>query len=157
MQRSAKIKAATFALLAVFVATATIAASPASPQPLINVRQANFKKMGTALKAINDQLRTDAPAKAAMIGAAQTIAMTAHQQGRLFPGGSGPAVGIKTDALPGIWSDRATFDAQMAKMVVESDKLLGLAKSGDPAAIRAQVKAVGATCGGCHRQFRADN
>jgi cytochrome c556 len=28
---------------------------------------------------------------------------------------------------------------------------------GDLAAIRVQAKATGATCAGCHRQFRADN
>jgi len=92
-----------------------------------------------------------------MVAAAQTIATTARGQGKLFPAGSGPAPGVKTDALPNIWTDRATFDAQMAKLVVEADKLVAVTNSGDAAAIGAQAKATGAVCGGCHRKFRAED
>jgi cytochrome c556 len=45
----------------------------------------------------------------------------------------------------------------MQKMVVESAKLVTVAGSGDAAAVGAQFKATGATCGACHRQFRAEN
>ncbi|MGK2911602.1 MAG: c-type cytochrome [Sphingobium sp.] len=140
--------------------TGTLAAAPAtapSPQAAIAARQAGYKKMGAAMKALNDQLKSGAPAKDVMVGAAKTIALTAREQGRLFPAGSGPTSGFKTDALPAIWTDRATFDGQMNRLVAESGKLLAAANGGDAAAIRAQVKATGATCSACHRQFRADS
>ncbi|RJG56277.1 cytochrome c [Sphingobium terrigena] len=136
--------------------TAAPAAAPA-PKTAIAARQAGYKKMGAAMKALNDQLKNDAPAKAAMVAAAQTIAATARDQSRLFPAGSGPTAGVPTDALPNIWTDRATFDGQMAKLVAESGKLVGIVNGGNADAIRAQAKATGGTCAACHRQFRADS
>ncbi|MDI1295709.1 MAG: cytochrome c, partial [bacterium] len=127
-----------------------------APKAAIAARQAGYKKMGAAMKALNDQLKSDAPAKAAMVAAAQTLAMTARDQPKLFPKGSDATAGVPTDALPNIWTDRATFDGQMAKLIAESGKLVGIANSGNVDAIRVQAKATGATCAACHRQFRAD-
>lgn len=146
------------ALATLALSATALAATPASltPQAAITTRQAGFKKMGAAMKALNDQLKADAPAKAVMVASAQTIAMAAREQGKLFPAGSGASAGVKTDALPAIWSDRANFDAQMSKLVAESAKLVTVTNGGDAAAIRVQTKATGAVCGGCHRQFRAE-
>ena len=151
---------ATLAMAVVALATAgsgVAAPAPLSPQSAITVRQAGFKKMGAAMKALNEQLKSNAPAKNVIVAAAQTIAPTAREQAKLFPAGSGPAAGIKTDALPNIWTDRGTFDAQMNKLLVESARLVTVTNGGDMNAIRAQAKATGAVCAGCHRQFRADN
>lgn len=148
-------KALRIAALAAVLSAPVMAAAPA-PQDIVNARVAGFKKMGGAMKAIGEQLKSGAPVKATMVAAAQTIAATAKGQGKLFPVGTGPAAGIKTDALPGIWTDRATFDADMAKLVAETGKLVTVAGTGDATATAAQMKAVGATCGACHRQFRAD-
>lgn len=144
-------------LAAASLAIAGVPATAATPQDIITARQVGFKKMGAAMKALNEQLKGDAPAKPVMIASAQTIATTAREQPKLFPAGSGPAAGVKTDALPGIWTDRATFDAQMGKLIAESGKLAAVANGGDVAAIRAQAKATGAACAACHRQFRADS
>jgi len=151
------------ATLATAVATLAIGGSgaaapaPLSPQSAITVRQAGFKKMGAAMKALNEQLKSGAPAKGPVAAYAQTIAATAREQGRLFPAGSGPTAGIKTDALANIWTDRATFDAQMTKLVAETGKLAAVTGGNDMDAIRAQAKTTGAVCAGCHRQFRADS
>jgi cytochrome c556 len=145
-------------LVSLGMAGALAAAPPAglSPQAAITARQAGYKKMGSAMKALGDQLKSDAPAKNVIVAAAQTIAVTAREQAKYFPVGSGPASGVHTDALPGIWTDRATFDKQMSAMVAETGKLVAVANGGDVAAIRVQAKATGATCAACHRQFRAD-
>jgi cytochrome c556 len=144
--------------LAALLMVGTLGAAPAAPNPkaAIAARQAGYKKMGAAMKALNDQLKTDAPAKAVMIAAAQTIATTAREQPKLFPAGSGSTAGVATDALPGIWTDRATFDGQMGKLIAESGKLVAVTNGGNAHAIRAQAKATGGTCAACHRQFRAD-
>lgn len=163
MNRFRNIKIAGVATLATAAAALTMAGSgtaapaPLSPQSAITVRQAGFKKMGAAMKALNEQLKSGAPAKGPVAAYAQTIAATAREQGRLFPAGSGPTAGIKTDALANIWTDRATFDAQMTKLVAESGKLAAVTGGNDMDAIRAQAKATGAICAGCHRQFRADS
>lgn len=149
---------ATLAIAATAIAASlTAAPPPPSAQAFIAARQAGFKKMGAAMKALNDQLKGDAPPKAMMLTEAQTILAAAREQGKLFPAGSGISAGVKTDALPNIWSDRATFDGQMSKLVGETNKLVATTSGGDITAIRAQAKATGAVCGGCHRQFRADS
>jgi cytochrome c556 len=136
--------------------TAASAAGP-TPQAAITARQAGFKKIGGAMKTINDQIRSGAPGKETVLGAAQTINAAARQQGALFPAGSGASAGVKTDALPAIWNQRAAFDAQMDRLVAESAKLATIAGAGDASALAAQYRATGAVCAACHRQFRADN
>jgi cytochrome c556 len=150
----------TAALMGALLNGPHLAAAPV-PAPTgataIKARQAGYKQMGTAMKSLNDQLKSGAPSRDIMLGAVRTIATIARGQGALFPAGSGPGAGVPTDALPVIWTDRATFDAQMGKLVAESAKLATIASSGDADAIRAQAKATGAVCAACHRQFRADN
>jgi len=147
------------ALTAALVGGIDLAAAPATGPTgaaAVKTRQAGYKQMGAAMKALNEQLRSGAPSKDIMLGSARTIAATARGQGALFPAGSGASAGVPTDALPAIWTDRATFDAQMSKLVAESGKLAAVAAGGDVEAIRTQAKATGATCAACHRQFRAD-
>lgn len=132
------------------------AAPAATPrQAAIVARQANFKAMGAAIKAIMDQLKTDAPDRTALTANARTIAALAPRQLGLFPRGSGPEAGVKTGALPAIWRDAAGFNALGRGLVTESNKLAGMAATADVTALKAQVIAVGGQCAGCHRRFRA--
>lgn len=156
MTHTPRLKIWHVALLGAIIPTLAIASTP-TPQAVIAARHAGFKKMGGAMKALSTQLKSDAPVTAVMVGAARTIATSAREQTKLFPAGSGPASGIKTDALANIWTDRANFDAQMNRLISESNKLVAVTASGDASAIGAQLKATGAVCGACHRQFRADN
>jgi cytochrome c556 len=146
-----------FAVLALAAATLADAAATPSVTATVLGRQANFKKMGKSMKILSDQLKSSAPSQPAMLGAAQVIASNASRQGRMFPAGTGPSSGVKTDALPVIWTDKADFDAKMGQLVTESAKLVAVAKTGDAAAIGAQMKATGAACGACHRKFRAED
>jgi cytochrome c556 len=155
MIRSIAPKAALLAAAAGLLAS-TLPALAASPQDIVAARKAGFKKMGGAFKTINDQIKRGAVDKPAAVAAAQTIAATARQQGGLFPPGTGPDK-VKTDALPAIWTQKATFDAQMNKLVADSGKLVGAANSGDLATLTAQFKATGAVCAACHKQFRQDD
>lgn len=136
-----------------------LAAGPAAPSPqtAVAARQAGYKKMGAAMKALSDALKHATPERSTMAGAARTIATVAPGQASLFPAGSGASAGVKNDALPAVWADRASFDAQMKRLVAEAGKLVTVVNGGDVAAIRAQFKATGATCQSCHRQFRADS
>lgn len=142
------------AACAALVAGGAIAVA-ASPAETIAARQASFKKMGGAMKALKDELGGGAD-KAKLLAAARTLASTARAQWVLFTPGTGPSSGVKTDALPAIWTQKSDFDAASAKLVAEADKLVGLAGSGNTAAVLAQFKVVGGTCAACHRQFRAD-
>ena len=133
-----------------------LAAGP-DGQAAILARQAGFKKMGGAMKALNAQIKSGAADKAAMAAAAATILETARGQGSLFPPDSGASAGIKTDALPAIWADKAKFDGDMTAMVGEAGKLVATVHGGSADAIAAQTKALGDTCKSCHQQFRQDS
>jgi cytochrome c556 len=143
------------AALVAVTSTIAVAASPAATA--ISTRQANFKKMGGAMKVLKDQLASGTIDKPAAVAAAKTLAATGRAQGALFPNGSGASSGVKTDALPAVWSNRTVFDGQMKAFIAQADKLVLAANTGNAGAIGAQFKAVGGACGSCHKQFRADN
>jgi cytochrome c556 len=143
-------------LAATVLATSGIvaAADPSPADEIIKTRQDNFKAMGGAAKAIGDQLKTGAPDKAIVTENAKKIAMLSKEVPSWFPKGSGPESGVETQAKPEIWTQPADFAAAAAKLPVEADKLVQVAATGDAAAIGDQLKATGATCGGCHKAFR---
>lgn len=143
------------AALVAVTSTIAVAASPAATA--VTTRQANFKKMGGAMKLLKDQMASGTINKPAAVAAAKTLAATGRAQSALFPNGSGASSGVKTDALPAVWSNRAVFDTQMKAFIAQADKLVLVANTGNADAIGAQFKAVGGTCASCHKQFRADN
>ncbi len=72
----------------------------------------------------------------------------------LFPPGSG-ADKFENRAKPEIWQDWEKFKAGARRFSQETAKLVEVSKSGDFEAFKAQFKAVGKACGGCHKPFRA--
>lgn len=143
------------AALVAVTSTLAVAASPAATA--VTTRQANFKKMGAAMKVLKDQISSGTISKAQAVAAAKTLAATGRAQAGLFPNGSGASAGVKTDALPAVWSNRAAFDGQMKAFIAQADKMVVAANTGNVDAVTAQFKAVGGTCASCHKQFRADN
>ena len=61
---------------------------------------------------------------------------------------------VKSAALPEIFSDAAKFKEAQDRLQSEVAKLVAVSKSGDEAAVKAQLGATGKTCGGCHENFR---
>jgi len=60
----------------------------------------------------------------------------------------------KSEALPSIWDKPGEFKQAQERLENEVAKLVQLSKGGDEAAIKAQIGAVGKSCGGCHETFR---
>lgn len=150
------------ALLAIACACALTAGSATASEPqtstqlIIETRQQNFKKMGAAMKAIVEQLKSDTPDSPKMAAAADVISSGAGQVLRWFPDGSGPDSGIETDALSHVWKDRTKFESIARQLDAESKKLAVAMSGADLAAVKVQAKAVGDACSACHRSFRAD-
>jgi cytochrome c556 len=69
-----------------------------------------------------------------------------------FPAGSGSG---DTRALPAIWTDRAGFEAANGNMLTQLRAFQAAANAGDQAALAAAFQQTGATCGACHRPYRA--
>ena len=61
----------------------------------------------------------------------------------------------KTKALPAVFDDAAGFKAAAGRLENEAAKLVALSRSGDEAAVKAQIGAIGKACGACHNDFRA--
>lgn len=125
-------------------------------QKAVSARQAGYKQMGAAFKAINDELKAGSPDTKAITANAAKMRDLSTQAPNWFPRGSGPEAGVKTKAKANIWAEPAKFTTAMASLRTESAKLHTVAASGDVNAIRAQVRAVGASCGGCHKPFREE-
>lgn len=71
----------------------------------------------------------------------------------LFP--QGTAAGNNTKALPEVFSDAAGFKKAADAMGEASAMLVKAAAAGDAAGVDAAIKAMGDSCGGCHRGYRA--
>ena len=61
---------------------------------------------------------------------------------------------VKSATLPAVYTDQAKFKDAAARLENEAHKLWEVAQRGDEGAIKAQIGAVGKSCGGCHESFR---
>ncbi|CAN7281689.1 cytochrome c [Phenylobacterium sp. LjRoot219] len=157
--RFGKAAAAAAALGAVVIAGAAVAhdVGPAPKTPAgkaAAARHDNFKQVGAAFKAINDEARKGSPDQAALAANAQKLNGLARQMGGWFPKGSGAESGVKTHAKPDVWSDPQGFAAAVQKLQGATGQLQQVTASGDAAGLKAQVQATGGACKGCHDKFR---
>lgn len=136
---------------------ATPLANGQTAAEVIDARQSHLKAVGKAFKTISDGLKESEPDMAAIQAAAASVPAETAGMADWFPEGSGPASGVKTDALPVIWETRADFDSKMAEFKAAATTLGTVAQAGDIAAITEAFKATGATCKACHQTYRADD
>jgi cytochrome c556 len=137
------------------------AVAPAAPAPTtaggkaVVARQAHYRELNAAFRALNEELRKDAPDKAALAADAGKMRALAEDLPSWFPKGSGPEAGVKTAAKAEIWTDAAGFGAAASGLQTETVKLEQAAMAGDLDALRAQARVTGGACKTCHDQFRA--
>lgn len=117
-------------------------------------RHDNFKAQGAAFKGALDELKKDAPDKAVLLTNANKLKASAAALPSWFPKGSGPESGVKTDSKAEVWSDAAGFAAAANRFQVEASKFQQLAQAGDVPGMKAQSRALGGSCKGCHDKYR---
>lgn len=120
-------------------------------------RQAHFKQQGRAFKGILDELKKEAPDKTLIATNAATLKGLAAQLPTWFPKGSGPETRVKMEAKPEIWSDPAGFAEVAKRFQAETVKFDQIAASGDIAAVKGEVRAVGGACKACHDKYRVQD
>jgi cytochrome c556 len=159
--RTMMLALASAAVLATGAAFAAELAPPTAPTTpggkAVAVRQAHYKELNGAFRTINEEIRKDAPDKAAIVAAASRMKALAADLPGWFPKGSGPETGLKTAAKAEIWTDAADFAAVASGLQGETAKLEQIAMAGDMDALKAQVRATGAACKACHDKFRAQD
>ncbi|RAK62318.1 c-type cytochrome [Phenylobacterium kunshanense] len=119
-------------------------------------RHENFKKLGGAFKAINDELRKPQPAKAVLTSNANTIATLAKGLPTWFPRGSGVQARPMSEAKAEIWTDAAGFTAASSNFQTQAAKLSQLAAAGDVDAVKAQTRQTFMACKSCHEKYRQE-
>ena len=154
-RRHAKTSRAAIALVLALSATGALAASAA--ETAIATRQAGYKKIGAAFKAINEELKKGSPDMKLIAANSAVVNAQSQQIPKWFPKGSGPEAGVKTKAKPAIWAEPAKFAAAGTKLQTEAAKLQAFAAAGNLDGVKSQVRAVGGSCKSCHESYRAED
>jgi cytochrome c556 len=158
----AKTMLTALAVAAALAGTASVAQQAPTPTPppsspggkAVVARQAHYRELNGAFKVVNEQLKAEAPDKAALAAAAGKMKALAADLPSWFPKGSGPEAGVKTAAKAEIWTDAEGFAAAATKLEAETAKLSDLATNGDVDGVKAQARATGGACKGCHDKYR---
>jgi len=145
-----KLAAVTFALL--LGAVALDAAAQAKPEVMVKQRQAVMTLQGKYFGPMAGMAQGKIPYNAQVV---QRNAAFLEALSKMAWDGFDPSTkGEKSNALPAIWDKSGEFKQAVERLESEAAKLAQVAKSGDEGAVKAQVGAVGKSCGGCHENFR---
>jgi cytochrome c556 len=120
-----------------------------------DIRHERYEEMGDSLKAINRELKGDAPDVARIQREATTLASLAEQMTGWFPAGSGPDVHARSRAKAEIWSDPQGFAQAHQGYMQQAQSFRRVADGGDINQIRAAAQVLGKACGQCHDKYRA--
>lgn len=146
----------TFALGAAVVsvlALGAVSVASADTAQIIKYRQNLMKSNGAHLGGIFAVLKGEVPFKGNIAHHAEVLHHISMMVPAAFPAGSGEG---DTRAMADIWTDGAKFEAAAKAFQDQTSKLVEVAKGDDMKAIGAQAGAVGKTCGGCYKPFRAE-
>ncbi|MBU3602416.1 cytochrome c [Polynucleobacter sp. AM-25C3] len=120
------------------------------PEDAIKYRQSAFTVMANSFGKISAVVKGEAPYnKDDVAKNAAVVAMISTLPWQAF--GTGTEGG---NALPEVWSDNAKFKSASEKMQLAVANLNTAAQSGDQEAIKKAFGAAGATCKGCHDDFK---
>jgi cytochrome c556 len=129
-------------------AAATAALAQSDP---IAARKALMKAQDEQTRIAVRMMRGDAPFEAAKAEAVfKAFADTTEKFGTLFPDNSKTG---DTKAVPAIWTDRAGFNAAIAKFTKDVNDNRAKTKTLDE--FKVAIGAVGGNCNSCHDKYRA--
>jgi len=132
---------------------ATTVLAQAKPDVLVKQRQAVMTLQGKYFGPLGAMAQGKAPYNA---GVVQRNAGFLDNLSRMSWDGFDPSTkGEKSRALPAVYDDKAKFDQIGSQLENEISKLVTVSRSGDEAAVKAQIGAVAKVCGACHNDFRA--
>ncbi len=122
-------------------------------QNVVEMRRAEFKRMGDIMQAMKPVAESGGDLAAFRERIAWMVDYSRRIPG-LFPPGSGEGMG-ETKALATIWSDNAGFVTSAQNLTAQTERLLAAANSGQQAAFTREFQATAQVCSACHRGFRA--
>jgi cytochrome c556 len=120
----------------------------------IAARQAGMDMSVFTLRSMGDAMKAGAEAKSQSFAAA-VLAKWAKSVPKMFPPGTGKGeTSVDTQALPGIWRDRADFDKAAANYGAATARLVALATANDTAGFTKQLEEVNQACAACHTRYK---
>jgi cytochrome c556 len=141
--------------LAIGVGYVAAAFAQAKPEVLVKQRQAAMTLQGKYFGPLAAMAQGKAPYnKDTVVRNAEFLAALSKMPWDGFAESTKDEKSVKTAALPAIWKDTDKFKQAQQHFEEEASKLAQVSKSGDEAAVKAQIGAIGKACGGCHQDFR---
>lgn len=143
------------AVLALTAASAAFAQQAPKPEQVIKWRQSVYQVLawnnGRIKASVDGTYNKDE-----VIRAANAIAAIANSGlGALYPAGTETGKGWReTSVKPELFTDSAKAGEAARKFITEANELAKVANAGDAAAVKVQFGKLGATCKGCHDDFR---
>lgn len=147
-------------LIAAALGVATLFASgtalaQAKPETLVKQRQAAMTLQGKYFGPMAGMAQGKVPFNADLM---KRNAVLLEALSKMAWDGFTPATqGVKSRALPEIYTSAAKFKEAQDRFQADAAKLVATVNSGDEAAIKAQIGAVRKNCDSCHEAFRASN
>jgi cytochrome c556 len=124
----------------------------AKPETLVKQRQAAMTLQGKYWGPLGGMAQGKVPYDASVVARnAGYLDALSHMP---WDGFNASTKDVKSQALPAVYTDAAKFKEAGDRLQSEVSKLVAVTKSGDEAAVKAQLGAVGKACGGCHESFR---
>src|SRR5688572_12711949 len=147
-------RSALAAVVAVALGVAAGAAlAQAKPEQLVKQRQAVMTLQGKYFGPMAAMAQGKVPYNADIVRRNATFL---DNLTRMAWDGFDPATkDVKSATLPAAYEQPDKFKEAAARLENEAQKLYQVSRSGDEAAVKAQIGAVGKSCGGCHESFRA--
>lgn len=138
--------------MAVGAAFTLDAAAQAKPETLVKQRQAAMTLQGKYMGPMGGMAQGKIPYNAAVVQRNAAFLETLSKMP--WDGFDANTKGVKSAALPAIWEKSDEFKKAAEHFESEAAKLAQVSKSGDEAAVKAQIGATGKACGACHEKFR---
>ena len=148
MKRSAT---AVVVALALGVAAGAVFAQQ-KPEVLVKQRQAVMTLQGKYFGPMAAMAQGKAPFNADVVK--RNSAYLDNLSRMAWDGFDASTKDTKSAALPAIFEQTDKFKEAASRLENEAHKLYQVAQSGDEAAVKAQIGAVGKCCGACHNDFR---
>ena len=146
-------KIVTGSLLAVLGLSMTcLAQAQVKPDTLVKQRQAAMTLQGKYFGPLGGMAQGKVPYDANVV--ARNAGYLEALSKMPWDGFAASTKDLKSAALPAVFTDTAKFKQAQEQFEGEIAKLVSVTKSSDEAAGKAQIGAVGKTCGGCHESFR---
>lgn len=140
------------ASLAVSLGFALDAAAQAKPETLVKQRQAAMTLIAKYFGPLGGMAQGRVPYNQQTVQ--RNAAILDVLKDTPWDGFHENTKGVKSAALPAVWEKPGEVKQGIERFQSEVGKLAQVSKSGDEAAVKAQIGAVGKTCGGCHDGFR---